>query len=167
MLNNRYWAAIAIFIASAITDAIDGPMARRLGVVSRFGAYLDPIADKLFVTVIYLCLGWLRQVPWWLVALVLGRDVLILVAAAGVLLFTRIRDFPPSVWGKAATTAHVVTIVTVMVRQATGWNWVKFLAELFIVTAAAITAWSGIHYGWQVGSRLSRTESSGQRQSAD
>ena len=167
VLNGRFWAAIAIFIISGITDAVDGPIARKLGVVSRFGVFLDPVADKLFVAVIYLCLAWIRQVPWWLIAIVFARDMLILAVAAGVLLFSTVREFRPSAWGKAATTTHVVTIVTVMVREATGAEWVRILGELFIIAAAAITAWSGIHYGWRAGWRLFRNEASGEQKSRD
>lgn len=149
ILHDAFWTAIAIFILFGITDAIDGPIARRLGAVSRAGAYLDPVADKFFVTAIYVCLAWVGQAPWWLVGIVLARDVLLLLGAAGILLFTSFRGFRPSAWGKAATTIHVVTIVTLMVRRATDWFWVKPIAVALVFGAAAITVWSGLHYARQ------------------
>jgi cardiolipin synthase len=142
ILENRLTTALVIFALAGFTDAIDGPVARRLGVVSRAGAYLDPIADKVFVTVVYLCLAWAGVVPWWLVALVFTRDVLILAVAGAILLFTRIRNFRPSGWGKAATVVHVITIVVVMAGF-------EPLARILITLAGAITVWSGVHYAWR------------------
>ena len=71
---------------AGFTDAADGYVARKMGDASRIGAYLDPIADKLLLTAIYICFGVAGLTPWWLVYLVVGRDVMILsLAAAGYL----------------------------------------------------------------------------------
>ena len=145
ILNGNYRRAIALFFFAGLTDVIDGLLARRMGESSRTGAYLDPIADKILLSVIYVALGLAEAIPWWMVAVVFGRDVLILGMAAYGLLFTKIRKFPPSVWGKLSTFVQIFAAMAVVAERvgsgvpATSFLWVM------VVT----TAWSGIHYGWR------------------
>ncbi|MEJ7607129.1 MAG: CDP-alcohol phosphatidyltransferase family protein [Bryobacteraceae bacterium] len=96
------WSCIA-----GATDGIDGYVARRLGIASRLGAYLDPIADKFLLTTLYVCFGIGRLAPWWLVWLVIGRDALILSMTAWAMLTTSYRDFPPTFWGKFSTAIQI------------------------------------------------------------
>ena len=65
---------------AALTDVIDGALARSYGLASQVGAYLDPIADKCLLSGIFLALGATGTVPWWFVAVVFGRDIYILLA---------------------------------------------------------------------------------------
>ena len=74
ILQGQWWPAFCVGIAAGITDVLDGVTARLLKVSSRVGAYLDPIADKLFLSACYLALGMAHALPWWMVALVFGRD---------------------------------------------------------------------------------------------
>src|SRR5579883_2909018 len=106
--------ALALFAAAAVTDALDGALARRFGWTSTAGAYLDPIADKALLSGLYLTLAVTGDIPWWLVGLIFGRDLLILAAAGLALLFTRLRAFPPSLWGKVSTIFQVLTAVAWM-----------------------------------------------------
>jgi cardiolipin synthase len=149
ILEGSYGLALGVFFLAGISDGLDGVLARRLGGVSRFGAYLDPIADKVFVVAVYLALAARALAPWWLVGLALGRDLLILVGAALLLALGKKRDFRPSIWGKAATTIHVVTIVTLLVWRAAAWAWVGPIAAGMILLAGAATVASGCHYAWQ------------------
>jgi len=103
ILNSAYPLAIGLFFTAGITDIIDGALARKMDDTSLFGAYLDPIADKILLSVIYLALALVHDIPWWMLGVVFGRDLLILGMAAYGLLFTSIRKFPPSVWGKIST----------------------------------------------------------------
>jgi cardiolipin synthase (CMP-forming) len=155
ILNGRHVAALALFAAAAATDGIDGYLARRLHSVTAAGAYLDPIADKLLLSGVYLALAVIGSVPWWLVAVVFGRDLLILAASGVALLATRLRAFPPSLWGKASTFLQVVTAVTFLARNATGSRLLAALAAALVWPVAGLTVWSGIHYGWR-GIRLLR-----------
>lgn len=108
MFRHRYSTIIPLFILIGITDVVDGFLARRYGASSRLGAYLDPIADKVLLSGTFLVLALTGAIEWWLTAVVLGRDVLIL-AAAGVLYFaTARRNFPPSPWGKISTFVQIV-----------------------------------------------------------
>ena len=100
---DRYGLALWILLAGGISDALDGLLARRLNQKTTLGAYLDPIADKLLLSSSYVVLALKGKIGWWLAILVLGRDVLILVACAVILLAAGYRSFlPPSIWGKAS-----------------------------------------------------------------
>ncbi len=156
ILKGRYEVAVGIFVAAAVTDSLDGIVARRLGAITRFGAYLDPITDKIFLSAIYICLALAGAVPWWLVGLIFGRDILILATAGCLMLAAGVREFTPSVWGKLSTFVQISTAVTVMVSEAGGWTWAQPIREAAYRLAAATTIWSGCHYGWRAARLLRR-----------
>src|SRR5690349_12569245 len=87
ILEGRHGAALALFVAAGFTDYLDGAAARRLGLTTQTGAYLDPIADKCLLCGVYLALAAARIVPRWVVAIIFGRDLLILAGVAVVLMF--------------------------------------------------------------------------------
>jgi cardiolipin synthase (CMP-forming) len=157
ILNRRAFAALSIFAVAAATDLIDGYLARHFGGATAAGAFLDPIADKLLLTGIYLALALAGSVPWWLVGVIFGRDLLILAASAVALLATKLRAFPPSVWGKASTFCQILTAVAFLGRDAFGWRLLDTLSAVLIWPTLALTVWSGVHYGWR-GARLLRTD---------
>ena len=100
------------FGAAAFTDTLDGYIARRFDAESRVGLYLDPIADKLLLSSIYIGLMLGHAIPVWVVALVFGRDLWILLLSGMALRFTQISaNLQPSVWGKASTFAQIMTAV--------------------------------------------------------
>ncbi len=144
ILRGQERVALAVLILAAITDYLDGWAARRLRVESALGAYLDPIADKLLLVTVYFCEGLAGYLPAWLVALVFGRDLMILAFAVWALLFTRLRSFPPSVWGKISTGAQIVTGLAVLADSSA-----RLDRGLVLATAAVPTAWSGLHYFWR------------------
>jgi cardiolipin synthase len=146
ILEHNFPLAIGIFVTVAITDSLDGWIARRYRAITRAGALLDPVADKALLSTIYICLGVSGAIPVWLVYVVFGRDLFILLLAAAALLFTPLRDFPPSVWGKVSTFVQVVCAVTVMVWK-TGWlGDLAALARLMFGIVAAAAFWSALHY---------------------
>jgi cardiolipin synthase len=146
ILDGRHVTALAVFIAAATTDLLDGAAARRFQVATQAGAYLDPIADKCLLSGVFLALGWARIVPWWFVAIVLGRDLYILLAATAIMLSTGIRKFPPSVWGKASTFVQIVTVVTWLTRDALTLRVLDLFAGAILWVCAGFTIWSGAHY---------------------
>src|SRR5437870_12257387 len=101
ILRREHKRALAIVLVAALTDTIDGTLARRFGMATRVGAYLDPITDKLFLSAVYISLASISSVPWWLVIEIFSRDFLILASCGAAILFLGVRSFPPSVWGKA------------------------------------------------------------------
>src|SRR5215469_14865793 len=126
ILDSRHVLALAIFAAAAFTDYLDGAAARRFGIATQAGAYLDPIADKCLLSGVFLAL-----------------------AVATVMLLTSIRRFPPSIWGKVSTFVQIVTAVIWMARDAFPCPPLNFLSFLSLWPCAGCTLWSGLHYTWR------------------
>jgi cardiolipin synthase len=148
--NRQYERALVWCFIAGISDGVDGFLARRLHAQSRFGAYLDPLADKLLLSGVYLALGLDRAIPWWLVAVVFGRDALMLAFLAIVVLFTRHRDFPPSIWGKISTAIQIATALVILFRRSGLFFEIPAQFELFIMLlTVAATGWSAMHYLWR------------------
>jgi len=145
ILTGRYGEAIVLFFLAGISDAVDGFLARRLNASTPAGAYFDPIADKILLSVIYISLGAAGAISWWMVAVVLGRDILILAMAAYGLLCTSIRSFPPSVWGKISTFLQISAALVVMVARSGIGAPVAFALWLML----AGTLGSGFYYAWR------------------
>jgi len=145
ILNGHYGRAIILSFLAGITDVVDGLLARRFGQPTRVVAYFDPIADKILLSAIYIALGVAHALPWWIVAVVFGRDVLILAMSAYGLLFTSIRKFPPSVWGKISTFFQIAAALVVMSDR----DGIPAPVALAVWLMVAATAWSGIHYTWR------------------
>src|SRR5437870_3091646 len=89
IFDGQHARALVLFFLAALTDSIDGWLARVVSGPSQAGAYLDPIADKCLMSGIFLALGAADIVPWWFVAVVLGRDVYILLAVVAVMSLTK------------------------------------------------------------------------------
>jgi cardiolipin synthase len=151
--HRQYGLALIVIFIAGVTDGFDGLIARRFGAASRLGAYLDPIADKVLLSGAFLTLAIDGAIAKWLAVIVLGRDALILIFAAVAFLFTTVRSFPPSFWGKASTTAQIVYIF-VLLGHFTG-----LLSAIFVTlgeySAAVLTVWSFLHYAWTARRMLS------------
>jgi cardiolipin synthase len=153
ILHNRYRHAIVLFFLAGISDWVDGFLARRLKESTLAGAYFDPIADKILLSVIYISLGIAGAMPWWIVGVVFGRDLLILAMAAYGLLFTSVRKFSPSVWGKISTFFQIAAALVVMGARA------GFLAPVTLALCLMVvgTIISGVHYVWRAVVTLRQT----------
>lgn len=156
---DRYGWALAILVAAALSDALDGLLARRLNQKTALGAYLDPIADKLMLSSSFLILALKGRIAWWLTLLVLSRDVLTLAAAAVILLVVGYRPFPPSLYGKASTLTQMLLIVLVIAGGAGMFTSLPFdrLETILTFLAAAFIIASGVHYSLVIARKLSGT----------
>jgi cardiolipin synthase (CMP-forming) len=150
----KYAWALGILVLAGVTDGLDGLLARGLNQRTPLGAYLDPIADKLLLSSSYFVLAHKAKIGWWLAILVLGRDVLLLVAAAVILITVGYRPFPPSVWGKATTFFEIALIVVVLVLAVTGREELMILKEVCGFIVAAFVVISGLHYSIVVSKQL-------------
>jgi cardiolipin synthase (CMP-forming) len=150
MAHDRSLQALVLFCIAGLTDVVDGGLARHFGWSTPAGAYLDPIADKVLLSTVFLCLAVWNALPWWFVAVVFGRDVLILAAAGLALAFTRLRKFPPTVWGKLSTFLQILTAVVWMTVAAVPSFTLDSAAQIITWLATAATVWSGLHYGWRL-----------------
>ncbi|MBK9169756.1 MAG: CDP-diacylglycerol--glycerol-3-phosphate 3-phosphatidyltransferase [Bryobacterales bacterium] len=148
VVAGRHRAALAIFVCAAVTDALDGWVARHWSQESRFGAYLDPVADKLLLSGLYAAFGYSGALPLWLVFFVLGRDLFIL-SGVGFLAARGQRQFPPSLWGKLSTFLQILLAAAVLLRDAWPHQALSFLTGGLLVPVAVLTVWSGVHYCWR------------------
>lgn len=120
--------ALAVFLVAGISDGVDGFLARRFKQESELGTIMDPIADKLLMTVAFIVLTLPNvlpptrhlPIPFWVTAAVIGRDVLIVTVAAAINIMTGFRGFKPSWLGKASTFVQVVAVTLVMAAAVTG-----------------------------------------------
>jgi cardiolipin synthase len=150
----RYGLALIILVVAGFTDALDGLLARGLHQKTPLGAYLDPIADKLLMSSSYVVLALHGKIKWWLVILVLGRDVLLLVAAAVILITVGYRPFPPSLYGKATTFFEILLIVLVLLLEISDNHLLWVARHLCSYLVAAFVIISGFHYSIVVSRRL-------------
>ena len=154
IIYDHYIVALGILVAGGFSDALDGQLARILNQKTALGAYLDPIADKLFLSSSYLTLALKGKIAWWLAIMVLGRDVLLLVACAVILITVGYRPFPPSIWGKATTFAEILLVVMVLVL-AIGNNRILWEArEICGYCVAVLVMVSGLNYSIVVSRQL-------------
>ena len=149
ILDRRAERAAILFVLAAVTDVLDGAAARRWKSATQTGAYLDPIADKCLLSGVFVALAAAQSVPWWFVIVVFGRDAYLLAAVGIMMAFTRVRKFPPSVWGKLSTFAQISAAVVWMAKDMLEFGFLSALAVVMLWTSAACTVWSGIHYTWR------------------
>ncbi|HEV3483659.1 MAG TPA: CDP-alcohol phosphatidyltransferase family protein [Candidatus Acidoferrales bacterium] len=151
---DHYALALGILVIAGFTDGLDGLLARGLNQKTPLGAYLDPIADKLLLSSSYLVLALNGKIAWWLAIMVVGRDVLLLVACAVILLTVGYRPFPPSIWGKATTFFEIFLIVLVLVLAVWANESLWIVREFTGYIVGALVLFSGLHYSIVVSRRL-------------
>lgn len=143
------WALVLIAV-SAITDFVDGYVARQFNQVSRLGQLLDPAVDRLFILSTLLGLGWVQVLPWWLVIVIVARDVLLLVLGV-VLANHRYGPLPVHHLGKMGTFAILFAMPVLLLAAAlpdTAWialplGWAAAIWGVFLYW------WAGVAYGLQ------------------
>ncbi len=154
ILENRYTLSFGLFLAAGLTDALDGTLARWLKQRTVLGQYLDPVADKLLLSTLFLVLTYKNLIPTRITVMVFGRDLGILVVAA--LLYAAVgrRDFQPSIFGKANTVAQVTAVAVVLLHQVSTASWVVTLRTIALDATVLLTVVSGFHYAWMVTRRM-------------
>lgn len=134
------WAA-AVFVLAAATDVADGAIARRRGIVTRFGAVADPIADKALIGTALIGLSLLDRLPWWVTIVILIREIGVTLLRMAVL---RRGVIPASRGGKAKTFAQFIAIVMLLVAAPTGaWG---IACAVVVLVAVVLTVATGIDY---------------------
>jgi len=159
ILEGRYELSFGLFVAAGLTDALDGLLARLLQQRSLLGEYLDPVADKLLLSTLFLVLMHIGLIPLRVTVLVFSRDVGILVVAAILYAATGRREFVPSLLGKANTLAQVAAVAAVllqaMLRQRmVSLDWVAILKAWALYATMTLTVASGLHYSWVAARRV-------------
>ncbi len=139
---NRAYIGIAIFLAAAVTDWLDGHLARRRRQVTAFGTWLDPIADKLLVAAAFIALVEMQLAPAWMVTIIVGREV----AVTGLRNIALLRGFAIEVsqWGKAKMAVEVVAI-TALILGETSWTF-AIVGRWALWLAMALALFSATQY---------------------
>jgi cardiolipin synthase len=150
----RYDFALAVLILAALTDGLDGILARSLDQKTALGAYLDPIADKLLLSSSFVVLALNRKISWWLATLVLSRDILLLTSAAVILVVIGYRPFPPSIYGKLTTALQILLVFAVVLLAVADWHWLQVFRMVLGYLVAGLTVFSGFHYSIVVARQL-------------
>src|SRR5215471_12023446 len=159
LLDHHYGSALILFVIAGFSDGLDGLLARRLHQQTLLGQYLDPIADKMLLSTVFLVLSVVDKIPWKITVLVFSRDVCILLVSGVLYTIAGLRDFRPSVFGKANTLAQVAAVVFVMLLEIYPAHWVKVARRMFLNLTFALTIFSALHYVYLVGHRLRKMES--------
>jgi cardiolipin synthase len=149
-----YAWALGLFIAAGISDGLDGLLARLLEQKTLLGQYLDPIADKLLLSTLFLVLSFKQHIPWKVTILVLSRDVIIIIVCALVYTTLDFRDFRPSIFGKLNTLAQVFALGFVLLDQVVASRWVDGAALISLWLTFGLTILSGVHYVVRLGQQL-------------
>ena len=155
ILQGKFQLGFALFVAAGLTDALDGVLARVLQQRTALGQYLDPVADKLLLSTLFLVLTIKGLIPTTVTVLVFGRDVGILVVAAILYIVIGRKEFPPSILGKANTVAQVTAVAVVLLYQLTKPQWVVILRLVALDATVGLTLASGLHYAWIASHRSS------------
>ena len=145
ILDGRMEAAFCVTLAAALSDAVDGIIAKQFNMQTTLGAYLDPIADKALLVALYLALGYEGFFPTWLVVLVVFRDALII---GGALLFhtlTSSLEMNPLKISKLNTVMQLVLGVMILGSEAYGLN-LNFISDPLIYLTGFTTLISGVYY---------------------
>lgn len=145
---HRFTAALIIWVIAGLTDLLDGFLARRLHQSTSLGVILDPMADKLLLVTAFVVLSMpyfeFQPIPFWLTAVVISRDVFIVVGALMMFITTGFRRFRPSLPGKLNTLVQLSLITTFLVVNMLG-DYTRYLTPLYYGTLAMAIV-SGIHY---------------------
>ncbi len=167
VLIDQPWAflvATILFVLASLTDFFDGYLARRLKVVSSFGAFLDLTADKVFVSVILVALVQLGLVPAWIVFVIITREFL--VTSLRSIAAEKGKKIPPSIWGKQKTFITLVAMAVLLLAKGLGAHQLSLfplmltfnsqtvnfaellllLSNILLIVAVIWTAFSGIEY---------------------
>ena len=144
--QQNYGWALVIFVVAGITDGLDGLLARVLKQKTTIGQYLDPIADKLLLSTMFLMLSIAHMIRWPVTIMVFSRDIIILIVCTLLYATGTMKVFRPSLLGKANTAVQILSVFLALVRQINGSEWAR-LAKLWSVRATvALTTISGVHY---------------------
>ncbi len=159
LLQHRFGLALVLFVIAGISDGLDGFLAKQFRWESHLGGILDPVADKLLLLSSMLSLGWMGMLPWWLVTVVVLRDVII-VAGATIYYFGIHRvDAQPSMISKINTVVQIILVLAVVMNVGLIALPPLLLQGLIWVTLVT-TLLSGLDYVWVWGRRAADSRSS-------
>jgi cardiolipin synthase len=169
--DGRFGEALAVFVAAGVTDGLDGAIARLTRTKTTLGAFLDPAADKLLLVSAFIALGFMHEVPRWLVVVVLSRDVVIVLGYFLLFMLTqRTMEVRPSASGKVSTFLQLSSVSLVLIGLTRPALLPPRMAEAMFYLTGTVTAMAGLQYmyrglAWLQRQRPENEEVGGQGQS--
>lgn len=154
LVEGRYLWALVVFVIAGFSDGLDGLLARTLHQQTLLGQYLDPIADKLLLSTIFLVLSILRKIPWKFTVVVFSRDISILAASAVLFAIAGLRNFRPSIFGKANTFSQIAAVFFVLLFEIRPLRGIWIARTEFLRATFFFTIISALHYVILVQQRL-------------
>jgi len=154
LVKHDFKWALALFVLAGMSDGLDGLLARTLHQQTVLGQYLDPIADKLLMSTMFLVLSIQKLIPWKYTVLVFSRDISILLISGVLFMIAGMRDFRPSIFGKANTFAQVAAVFFVLLLLVLPYGWVLIARTTFLKATFFFTIISAVHYAFLVQRRL-------------
>ena len=158
ILDGRYPLAFALFVLAGFSDGFDGLLARLLSQRTTLGQYLDPIADKLLLSTLFLVLTHMNLVPRYVTVLVFSRDLGILLISTLLFATGTLRDFRPSLLGKLNTLVQIIGLTLVLVDQVLPSADMVMLRGGLLRAIAVLAPLSAAQYAWIVFRRISSPE---------
>lgn len=129
-----YPLAVVLFMVAAVSDGLDGYLAKRFGWTSEFGKFIDPFADKLLLVAMFVELSWLGLVPWWLAAAAIARDVMIGLGALTFRLWFGPLRGRPTIVSKINTLLQLGYLLGVLMKAAFEFPPAEILDALVVLT---------------------------------
>ena len=156
LVKHDFKWALALFVLAGISDGLDGLLARTLHQQTLLGQYLDPIADKLLMSTMFLVLSIEQRalVPWKYTIIVFSRDISILLISGVLFMIAGLRDFRPSIFGKANTFAQISAVFFVLLFLVDPIVLVQIATKVFLRATFFFTILSAVHYAFLVQHRL-------------
>jgi cardiolipin synthase (CMP-forming) len=154
ILDGNYRLAFTLFILAGVSDALDGLLARLLRQKTTLGLYLDPIADKLLLSTLFVVLTHVELIPRYVTVLVFSRDVGILLISTLLYMTNTLRDFRPSLLGKLNTLAQIVALISVMCQKLFISGQLTMFRDILLRTVAVMAPLSAAQYAWIVFRRM-------------
>jgi cardiolipin synthase len=154
LLERQFLAAFVLFLMAACSDAMDGLLARWLRQRTMLGQYLDPVADKLLLSSLFLVFTYMGILEPRIAVLVFGRDLGMLLTAVILYATTNLRDFHPSLLGKANSFSQFVAISIILLSLISQQPWVAAARVAMLDATVFLTVVSGFHYAWVASQRI-------------
>ena len=145
LYSGDYWAALALVAVCAVSDGLDGWLAKRFNWTSHLGKILDPLADKLLLVALFLTATWINILPWWLTAVAVGRDVMIGFGAVIYRFWFGPLHGRPTLLSKINTGMQLTVALAAILGAASGMPSPEIVTALAIVTLIT-TILSGAGY---------------------
>lgn len=154
VLDGNFGIAFTLFVLAGISDAFDGLLARWLSQQTTLGLYLDPIADKLLLSTLFLVLTHVGLIPRYATVLVFSRDFGILLISTLLFATHTLRDFRPSFFGKLNTVVQIVALLTILAEKTFSTGHFLMLNAVLVRLIAVLAPLSAAQYAWIVVRRL-------------